>query len=85
VPRFVVERTFEPPLTQDELDRIEARMAPCLGMYDVTWIRSVWSADRARMVCEYEAPDAASVRRVQDEAEASYDTVWRADLLEPLD
>lgn len=81
--RFVVERTFEPALTQAELDEIEQRMAPCLDVYDVRWLRSTWSADRRRMICEYEARDAAAVRQVQREAGASFDTVWVADLLEP--
>ncbi len=83
MPRFVVERSFEPPLTQAELDEIEARMAPCLDIYGVRWIRSTWSADRRRMICEYDARDAAAVRRVQEEAGARFDTVWTASLLEP--
>ncbi len=83
MPRFVVERTFDPPLEQDELEATERRMAPCLEIYGVQWIRSTWSADRRRMVCEYDAADAETVRRVQREAQARFDTVWVADVLEP--
>lgn len=79
--RIIVERSFEKPLTEDELKAIEARMAPCLDLYSVRWIRSYWSADRQRMICEYEAPDAASVKSVQREAEAKFDRVWVADIL----
>jgi hypothetical protein len=81
MPRIIVERTFEAPFTQQELDAVEARMAPCLDLYDVRWIRSYWSSDRLRMICEYEAADIASVRNVQHEAEARFELAWAADVL----
>ena len=81
MPHVIVERSFETPLTQEELDAVETRMAPCLDLYNVRWIRSYWSADRLRMVCEYDAPDAASVRSVQREADARFERVWAADVL----
>jgi hypothetical protein len=81
MPHVIVERTFDKPLTQDELTAVETRMAPCLGLYNVRWIRSYWSADRCRMICEYDAADVASVRNVQREAEAKFDRAWAADIL----
>jgi hypothetical protein len=81
MPHVIVERTFETPLTQQELEATEARMAPCLDLYNVRWVRSYWSADRRRMVCEYDAADVASVRNVQREAEAKFDKAWAADVL----
>ncbi len=81
MPCIIVERNFEKPLTQEELSAVEARMAPCLDLYNVRWIRSFWSADRLRMICEYDAADIASVRNVQREAEAKFDRVWAADIL----
>ncbi|WP_245978578.1 nickel-binding protein [Allostella humosa] len=60
---------------------MEARMAPCLELYNVRWVRSFWSADRKRMVCEYDAPDIASVRNVQHEAQARFDHAWAAEVL----
>ncbi|TIL75679.1 MAG: DUF4242 domain-containing protein [Mesorhizobium sp.] len=81
MPRIIVERTFEAPFTQQDLDAVEARMAPCLDLYDVRWIRSYWSSDRLRMICEYEAADIASVRNVQREAEARFERAWAADVL----
>ena len=81
MPCIIVERNFEKPLTQEELSAVEARMAPCLDLYNVRWIRSFWSADRLRMICEYEAADVASVRNVQREAEAKFDRAWAADVL----
>jgi hypothetical protein len=81
MPHVIVERTFDKPLTQDELTAVETRMAPCLELYNVRWIRSYWSADRCRMICEYDAADVASVRNVQREAEAKFDRAWAADIL----
>lgn len=77
----IVERTFEAPLTSDELLATKERMAPCLDLYRVRWLRSYWSNDRRRMVCVYEAPDAGAVRAVQREAQAMFDHVWTADVL----
>jgi hypothetical protein len=79
--RIIVERTFEAPLTKDELHAVEARMAPCLGLYGVRWIRSRLSSDRKRMICEYEAADVASVRNVQQESQASFDRMWAAEVM----
>ena len=67
MPRFIVERQFDPPLTEADLKATEGRMAPCLDLYNVRWIRSYWSADRKRMICEYDGPDAASVKSVAAE------------------
>ena len=82
MPKFIVERSFDVPLTKDQLAATEERMAPCLDVYDVSWIRSYWSADRQRMICEYEAADAQAVRNVQREANAKFERVWLADILE---
>lgn len=82
MPKFIVERSFEPPLSREDLAATEERMAPCLDLYDVHWIRSYWSEDRKRMICEYEAADTESVRNVQREAGAKFERVWTADLLE---
>jgi len=81
MPHIIVERSFEAPMTQEELNAVEKRMAPCLDLYNVRWIRSFWSADRLRMICEYEAADVASVRNVQREASAKFDHAWAADVL----
>jgi hypothetical protein len=81
MPRVIVERTFEPPLTDAELRAVEARMAPCLELYRVHWVRSRASDDRRRMICEYDAPDVASVRAVQREADARFDRIWAAEVL----
>lgn len=80
---IIVERTFPSPVTKPELDATGRRIAGCLDLYQVTWLRSCLSPDRRRMICEYEASDAESVRIVQQEAEAHYDRVWVAEVLAP--
>lgn len=81
--KFIVERSFSPPMTDQDLAEVSARMAPCLDLHQVRWVRSHMSADRQRMVCEYEARDAESVRKVQHEAQAKFDRVWAGQLIEP--
>lgn len=80
---FIVERTFSPPMSDRELSEVSVRMAPCLELHDVQWIRTHLSEDRQRMVCEYQARDAESVRKVQHEAQAKFDRVWAGRLIEP--
>ncbi len=82
MPTFIVERSFDPIPSQADLDATTERMAPCLELYGVRWIRSYWSQDRRRMVCHYEAVDAESVREVQREAAAVFENIWRADQIE---
>ena len=83
MPEFIVERTFAAPFTDEDLNQLGQRMEPCLANYRVNWVRSYLSADRMHSVCHYEAPDAGSVRDVQHEAEAVFDRVWPALLLDP--
>jgi hypothetical protein len=79
----IVERRFPEPLSLAELQEVEKRMGSCLDLYRVRWLRSYWSSDRRRMICEYEAPDAGAVREVQNQAGASFESVWTADIREP--
>ena len=79
----IVERSFPSPYTKPEMDAVGQRIAGCLELYQVKWLRSYLSPDRRRMICEYEASDAESVRIVQQEAEARYDRVWVAEVLAP--
>lgn len=80
--RVVVERNFASPQSDEDMAAVANRERPCLEIFGVTWRRSLLSQDRCRMVCEYDAADAESVRRVQREAEAQFDRVWAADVIE---
>lgn len=80
--RIVVERNFETPQSDAEMKAVADRERPCLSAYNATWRRSLISADRKRMVCEYEAADAETMRRIQREAGAEFDRVWVGDVVE---
>jgi Protein of unknown function (DUF4242) len=80
--RIVVERSFETPQSDADMKVVADRERPCLAAYNVAWKRSLISADRKRMVCEYEAADAETMRRIQREAGAQFDRVWLGDVVE---
>ncbi len=80
--RIVVERSFEIPQSDADMMVVADRERPCLAAYNVAWKRSLISADRKRMVCEYEAADAETMRRIQREAGAQFDRVWVGDVVE---
>jgi hypothetical protein len=80
--RIVVERNFESPQSDQDLQLVADRERPCLAAYNAQWKRSLISTDRKRMVCEYEAGDAETLRRVQREAGAQFDRVWAGEVIE---
>jgi hypothetical protein len=75
---IVVEQTFDPPLSDEEHGRIAKRLDSCLEMREARWMRSYLSSDRKRMICEFEAPDAQSVRDAYRNAGVPVDRVWSA-------
>ena len=80
--RIVVERSFDTPQSDADMQLVADRERPCLAAYLATWKRSLLSADRKRMVCEYEAADAESMRRIQREAGAAFDRIWVGEVIE---
>jgi hypothetical protein len=72
----IVERSFEEPVTLQEIQDIEDAGVACLDMRDVRFIQTFFSADQKRMICLYEAPDAESVRQAQREAGVPFNDVW---------
>jgi len=80
--RIVVERSFDTPQSDTDMKLVADRERPCLAAYQATWRRSVLSTDRLRMVCEYEAADAETMRRIQREAGAQFDRIWVGEVIE---
>lgn len=80
--RIVVERSFDTPQSDADMQKVADCERPCLAAYQATWKRSVLSADRLRMVCEYEAADAETMRRIQREAGAQFDRIWVGQVIE---
>ncbi len=79
---FIVERTFAIPPSDEDLAEAARRQHNCLDIYGVTWKRSVMSEDRRRGICEYDALDAESVRKVQYESQSPFDRVWIGHVVE---
>ena len=80
--RIVVERSFDTPQSDADMKLVADRERPCLAAYEAKWTRSVLSTDRRRMVCEYEAADAETMRRIQREAGAQFDRIWVGEVIE---
>ena len=76
--RVIVERSFEDAASFDALQAQEDAFAWCAEQHAVTFIRSYDSKDRKRMICDYEAPDAEAVRRLQRTASMPFERIWTA-------
>jgi hypothetical protein len=76
----VVEKVFDPPLTDEEHDRIAKRIDVCVEMRHARWMRSYLSADRKRMICEFVSPDVESVREAYRSAGVAVERVYGAEL-----
>jgi hypothetical protein len=76
--RVMVERKFGEAESFDELQAQEVSFGWCAEQHRVTFIRSYFSKDRKRMICEYEAPDAEAVRKLQRTASMPFERIWTA-------
>jgi hypothetical protein len=81
--RIIVERSFDPPITDDGIAAVSQWIGGCLELCGVRSVGSHVSMDRRRMVCVYEAADAQSVRDVQSAAQAPVEHVWPAEIMAP--
>lgn len=72
----LVERSFDKPVTLQEIQDIEDAGFNCLESRNVRFVRTFFSHDRKRMICLYEAPDAESVRQAQREAGVPFNDAW---------
>jgi hypothetical protein len=79
MPHIIVEYAFEPPATEEELDRIAAQLDPCLEGRDVRWVTSFISLDRRHRICVFEAADAETVRSSYRSANVAFVRVWPAE------
>ena len=77
---LVLEQTFDPPMTPEQLNEAAKKMDSCLEAYGARWMRSYLSKDRKRLICEFEAPDAEAVRSAARSAGAEFDACWPADM-----
>ena len=83
MPYLIVEYDYDPPLTDEELNRSSAALKPCLDVRGIRRLRTFLSTDRRRGFCEFVAPDAETVREAYRSAKVKFDRVWAADLYGP--
>lgn len=79
----ILERHFDPPLTDDRFEEISQRLTPCLDRNGIVWVRSHLSRDRKRLICHFRAPDAGAVRGALRQARLDHERAWPAEILEP--
>jgi hypothetical protein len=75
---LILEKEFDPPLSEEQHDRDAQALDSCLVAHGVRWLRSYLSTDRRRMLCEFEAADAEAVRSSFRSAGVSFARVWAA-------
>ncbi|MGN6183771.1 MAG: DUF4242 domain-containing protein [Thermoanaerobaculia bacterium] len=72
----VVERSFEEPVSYEEIQARENESAWCLDVHRVKFLHTYLSKDRKRMICLYEAPDAEAVRRANETGGLPFEKVY---------
>ena len=85
MPHVIVEYAFDPPATEEELDRIAEQLDPCLEGRDVRFVQSFVSLDRSRRICVFEAADADTVRVAYQLANVVFERVWPAEVIRAED
>lgn len=78
---IIVEYEFDPPLTDEAMQRATSALGPCLEVRNVKKVSTVLSADRTRGFCMFEAPDAETVREGFRMAKVPFKAVWPAQVL----
>ena len=78
--RLIVEHIYDPPLTDEEHHRAARRLDPCLEAHGARWLASYLAHDRRRAICEFEAPDAESVREAMRLSGIPYERIWSANV-----
>ena len=74
--RVMVEQVFSEPFTDERYAEFAKRVDPCIEVRNGAWRRSAMAVDRLRVVCEFEAPDADSVREAYRVSGVPYERIW---------
>ena len=79
---FVVEYSFETPLSEANLAGAFKALKPCLEVRNIRRLRSWLAEDRLKMMCEYEAADTQSLREAYRSAEVAFARLWSGTIFE---
>lgn len=80
--RIVLERSFDPETAKAEFARQARELESCIETRDVRPIQSVVATDFSRSYCEFEAPDADTLRAACRQAGVAFERVWRAETID---
>src|SRR5262249_16653167 len=78
--RVMVEQVFSEPFTDERYAAFATKIDPCIEVRRGMWRRSSVSVGKLRMICEFEAPDAESVREAFRTAGIDFERVWTANV-----
>lgn len=76
---IIVERTLLEPVAASTMAERVASGSACLDAHRVRFVRSLISSDGLRVICEYQAPDAETVRLANRKLGLPFDRVWAAE------
>ena len=78
----IVVTDFDPPISDATNQAMGERVFSCLAAQHASWVRTYLSIDRRRMVCNFEGPDADTVRLILHMSKTEFGRAFRADLRE---
>jgi Nickel responsive protein SCO4226-like len=73
---LILERSFDEPITMDDVHAGAEEARECFELHRVAWIVSLLSLDGRKRVCRFHAPDAESVRIALQTARADISRLW---------
>ena len=76
---IIVERSLSEAVAVTDMAARVASGNACLEAHRVRFVRSLVSSDGLRVICEYEAPDAETVRLANRKMGLPFDRVWAAE------
>ena len=72
----IVERHWEPGLSDADLQAMMATCGGCLSLHHCHWRGSLLSLDGQELLCHFSAPDVESVRIALHQADVQCGSVW---------
>jgi hypothetical protein len=72
----LVERRFDEPANLEDISKLMRDNSWCSETYKIRFVKTLFSRDRRRMLCLFEAPDTESVRLAEEKSRVSYERAW---------
>lgn len=74
--QLVLERSFDPALTRQDVIAIARTSGWCFKTYGVSWHGSMLGRGGTSLVCRFEAADAESIRQALRQIQADMSSAW---------